>query len=99
MKPNELSVFTCPICGATYIERAHANGCIRIHLDAKDLKIHHTIINIPTTKYTHRTGDPYPAAIQIYSDKTEGFVTYIRADSITSLKPKARNPKAPILGN
>jgi len=98
MKPKELSIFTCPICGATYTERAHANRCIKVHLDATDLKIHHTVLHIPTTKYSHHLEDPYPAAIQIYSDKTDGLVTYIRADSISSLRPKARNPRAPMWG-
>jgi len=98
MKPDKISIYTCPICGASFVDAGPARRCTGLHLDSRDLRIHHGVIQIPGTKHSHHPGDPYPAAISIYSDKSEGMVTYVRVESMIQVKAKTRRPNTPMLG-
>ena len=97
-KPKRIEVFACHICGAVFVDIGLAKNCIRQHLDAKELRIHHGVIHIPgTDKLSHKENDPYPAYIEVYSDRTEKKATYVRVNTVSQIK-KSSNA-APVWSN
>lgn len=93
-KPKKLEIFSCHICGAVFVEAGLAKNCIRQHIDAKELKIHHSVVHIPgTDKLSHKENDPFPAYIEVYSDRADNKVIYARVDAATPIKKnKSRSP-------
>jgi len=96
-KPKKLEVFSCHICGAVFVEPSPARNCIRQHIDARDLRIHHGVVCIPgTDKLSHKENDPYPAYIEVYSDRSDKRVFYARVEAISPVKKHGKN--TPIWG-